>query len=90
MNTLAIDTNILISALIKDSLTRELLTNLKINFIFPEISLENVYFYKEYIMKKAKLSEKQFYIFIIKVVKYKRNPHPLGCGNQLLTNNLQY
>jgi len=70
MNTLVIDTNILISALIKEGLTREILTNLKLNFIFPELSLEDIYFYKTDIMRKAKINEKQFYTLLLRLLKY--------------------
>jgi len=70
MNTLVIDTNILISALIKEGLIREILTNLKLNFIFPELSLEDIYFYKTDIMRKAKINEKQFYTLLLRLLKY--------------------
>jgi len=70
MNTLVIDTNILISALIKEGLTKEILTNLKLNFIFPELSLEDIYFYKTDIMRKAKINEKQFYTLLLRLLKY--------------------
>lgn len=70
MDTLVIDTNVLISALIKNGLTRNILTNLKINFLFPELSLEDIYFYKKEIIKKAKISENQFYILLLRILKY--------------------
>ena len=72
MNTLVVDTNVLISALIRDSITRSILTNLKINFIFPEWGLEEVYFYKKMIMKKAGIDEKEFDILILRLLKYVR------------------
>jgi len=70
MNIIVIDTNILISALIKGGLTREILTNLRINFIFPEMGLEDVYFYKADIMRKANIDEKQFYTLLLRLLKY--------------------
>ena len=72
MNTLVIDTNILISALIKDGAARKALTNLKINFVFPEFGLEEVYFYKHLMMAKAGLSEREFDILLLRLLKYVR------------------
>ncbi|MBI2004103.1 hypothetical protein HYS72_01430 [Candidatus Pacearchaeota archaeon] len=51
MNTIVIDTNIFISSLIKEGLTREIITNSKINFLFPEFELEEIYSHKEEIIK---------------------------------------
>jgi predicted nucleic acid-binding protein len=72
MSTLVIDTNILISALIKDSTSRSILTNLKINFIFPQWGIEEIYLYKYSIMKKAGLTEKEFDILLLRMLKYVR------------------
>jgi predicted nucleic acid-binding protein len=72
MNTLVVDTNILISALIKDSTSRRILTDFKINFIFPEWGLEEIYFYKKMIMNKARLNEKEFDILLLRLLKYVR------------------
>lgn len=70
MNTLVIDTNILMSALIKEGLTREILTNLQTNFIFPDFGLEEIYRHKEEIKYKAKLNEKDFNIILLRVLKH--------------------
>ena len=70
MNTLVIDTNILISALIKEGITREILTNLKINFICPENALKSIYFHKEDILKKSNVDEKTFNIILLRLLKY--------------------
>ena len=72
MHTLTIDTNVLISALIKDSLTREILTDFNINFIFPEQGLEEVYFYKSEIIKKAKIDKREFDVLLLRLLKYIR------------------
>jgi predicted nucleic acid-binding protein len=72
MHTLIIDSNILISALIKKGITRDILTNLNINFIFPEYGLEEVYFYKREIVKKAKISEGEFDLLLLRLLKYVR------------------
>lgn len=70
MNILVIDTNILISALIKEGLTREILTNLRINFICPENALKSIYSYKEEIIEKSKLDEKTFNIILLRLLKH--------------------
>ncbi len=72
MNIIVIDTNILISALIKEGLTKEILTNLKTNFLCPENALKSIYFYKEEIIKKAKINENQFDILLLRLLKYVR------------------
>jgi predicted nucleic acid-binding protein len=57
---IVIDTNIFISALIKDSLTREIIVNLDNNFLFPEFELQEIYKYKDEIIKKSGYSEIEF------------------------------
>ena len=54
---LIIDTNILISSLLKDSISRELLLNESFEFYLPEIVLREVNKYLPYIIQKSKLSE---------------------------------
>ncbi len=54
---LIIDTNVLISSLLKDSTTRELLLNESFEFYLPEIVLREVNKYLPYIIQKSKLSE---------------------------------
>ena len=56
---LIIDTNILISSLLKDSTTREILLNESLNFYLPEIVLSEVNKYLQYIIQKSELSEKK-------------------------------
>jgi predicted nucleic acid-binding protein len=56
---LIIDTNILISSLLKDSTVREILLNESLNFYLPEIVLSEVNKYLPYIIQKSKLSEEE-------------------------------
>ena len=56
---LIIDTNILISSLLKDSTTREILLNESLNFYLPEIVLSEVNKYLPYIIQKSELSEEE-------------------------------
>lgn len=55
-----LDVNVLLSALIRDSVTREIITKSGTNFYFPEPSVEKLRKYKDYIAKKAGLDTKTF------------------------------
>ena len=57
---LVLDTNILVAALIKDSVTREILVHPDIEFLLPEFALEELETHKAEILIKSKLSEHQF------------------------------
>jgi len=52
-----IDVNVFLSALIKDSTTREILVKSEHNFYFPEISLQKIEKYKTLIIEKTGLAE---------------------------------
>ncbi len=69
---IVVDTNIFISALIKDGAARQILTNPKLNLLFPEWGLEEIYSYKEIIMQKADLKERDFDILLLRLLKYIR------------------
>jgi len=61
---LVIDANILISAAIKDSLTRELLYNDNIHLFAPEFIFIELEKYKNYILEKTGKTENDFYRLI--------------------------
>ena len=67
---IVIDTNILISALIKDSITRRLIVSSGMNFCYPEISLHEIRKHKKLIMEKSGLSEKELGSLIERVLEY--------------------
>jgi len=74
---IVIDTNIFISALIKqDGLAREIIINSGENFLFPEYEFQEVYKYKEEISKKSGYSDIEFIQAIslllnnMRIVKY--------------------
>ena len=69
---IVIDTNIFISALIKDGLTRNIIVKSKDNSILPDFELDEIYNHKNEIMKKAKLSEKDFDILLLRLLRYVR------------------
>ena len=55
-----IDTNILISALIKDSVTRKIIIESGLNFYYPKISFYEIQKHKQLVLKKSRMSGKQF------------------------------
>lgn len=57
---IVIDTNIFISAMMKDSLTREIIVNTDHDMIFPEYEFQELYKYKDEIIKRSTLSETEF------------------------------
>jgi len=57
---LVLDTNILISALIRESVTRKILVISGIEFLVPEFTFEEINKHKKEILKKSKLNEPQF------------------------------
>ena len=56
---LIIDTNVLISSLLKDSTTRELLLNESFEFYLPEIVMSEVKKYLPYIIQKSGKTEEE-------------------------------
>ena len=67
-----LDSNILFSALIKDSLTRKLIYGLHEDLIFPEIVLDELRKYKEELISKSMLNEVEFDEVLSLILKYIR------------------
>lgn len=59
---MVVDSNILFSALIKDSITRKLIldSDLIVDFVFPEYMLEEFNKYKDVLIKKSGLTNEEF------------------------------
>jgi predicted nucleic acid-binding protein len=57
-----IDTNILFSALLKDSTTRRILCTSSVTFFYPEPALHAVRKYQELLIQKSGLSELEFLV----------------------------
>tara|TARA_Y100000310_G_scaffold332587_1_gene408467 strand:+ start:158 stop:574 length:417 start_codon:yes stop_codon:yes gene_type:complete len=55
-----LDSNILFSALIKDSITRKLILEYEEFFLFPEFIFEELTKYKLVLVKKSKMNEEDF------------------------------
>jgi predicted nucleic acid-binding protein len=65
-----LDTNILLSALIRDSATRYLIVSLGASFYFPEQAFDEILRNKEEILLKGKLEENDFNAIILTLFKY--------------------
>lgn len=61
---LVVDTNTIISALVKDSMSREIFNNLNYQFLAPDFSLQEIKKYKSLICKKADIDELTFEILL--------------------------
>jgi len=72
---LVIDTNIIIYALIKPSLTRKIIIEAGLEILTPD-TLSEILKYKHEIMKKARISEEEFNILIETLFKYIRVVNP--------------
>ncbi len=58
--TIAVDTNILFSFFWENSITKRLITNLKLNIISPEMAISELQKYSEDIIKRLNASRKEF------------------------------
>ncbi len=65
-----IDTNILISALIKDSLTRDILIGSGMDFVYPEISLHEIRKHERLIMEKSSLTKNNLDTLLARILDY--------------------
>jgi predicted nucleic acid-binding protein len=61
---LVIDTNVLISALIKNGISRKIILSPIIHFLAPEFTLQEIEKYKKTICKKACITSKEFNIVL--------------------------
>jgi predicted nucleic acid-binding protein len=66
---LVIDTNIFMSALIKEGKTREIIFNTDYQLLFPEFEFEEIFDHKEEILKKSKLTEQEFNELMLELLK---------------------
>jgi predicted nucleic acid-binding protein len=65
-----IDSNILLSALIKDSKTREILVKFDWKFYYPEMSFHEIRKYKDLVLKKSSLDDNKYNLLINHLLKY--------------------
>jgi len=67
---IVIDTNIFISALIKDGITRDLIINSQDDLLFPEFEFVEIKKHKKEILKKSGLKKEEIDILFQKLLKY--------------------
>ena len=67
---LVVDSNRFIAALIKDGLSRTIISSRNLSFYSPSYVLEEVEKYLPYIMKKSKMSKEYWFTFCIIFRKY--------------------
>ena len=67
-----LDVNIILSALIRDSITRKIILNSEFDFYFPEPSLHKIRKYENYILEKSGLTEEEYDKILAILFKYIR------------------
>jgi len=65
-----IDVNVILSALIKDSMERKILIYSGLDFYFPKSSLDKINKYRDYVLKKSKLSLKEYDLLLTTLLGY--------------------
>src|SRR3989344_3923797 len=70
--SVVIDVNVVLSALMKDSTTREIIVKSGLDFCFPETSLTKIRKYKGLILEKSGLSEREFSQLFDKLLSFIR------------------
>ncbi len=88
---IVIDTNIIIAAMIKDSMTRKIILSQKFIFITPDYTLEEIQKYKEHILEKAGMSDQDFEIILsiiferVKIVNKEEYQNQIEVSKSILT-----
>ena len=59
-----IDSNVLFSALIKDSITRRIILDYEGHFLFPSFIFEELEKHKEELLKKSKMNTRDFNLLL--------------------------
>jgi len=65
-----IDTNIIISALIKDSVTRRIIITSGLQFYYPELSFQEMQKHKNTILQKSGISENSYNMLLNRLLEY--------------------
>jgi len=65
-----LDVNVILSALIRDSTTRKIISNSEFDFYFPELSLHKIRKYKSYVLEKSGLTEEEYNKLMTTLFKY--------------------
>jgi predicted nucleic acid-binding protein len=81
---LVIDTNIILSALIKDSITRKIIIESNWEFYYPLISFYEINKYKNLVLKKSNISKEKYELLLMYLFK-----HIILIKNDKILNNLE-
>ncbi len=65
-----LDVNVILSALLKDSLTRSIILFSDLDFYFPETSIHKIRKYQDYILGKSGLNENEYMDILSTLFKY--------------------
>jgi predicted nucleic acid-binding protein len=74
---IVLDTNILISAMVKKGFTRDFIIKSKHEFLTPAYTLSEINKYKEDICKKGNLDNKSFFLLLEIIFKYAKILNPI-------------
>ena len=69
---IVIDTNLILSAIIKNSATRHMIMALEAEFYYPDESLDEIFRNKGEVLEKAGISEEEFNKIFLTIFKYLR------------------
>lgn len=67
---IVVDVNIILSALIRDSITSKIILKSKLNLYFPKPSLDKIKKYEKHILKKSGLNEASYTCILTDLFKY--------------------
>mgnify|MGYP001603034803 CR=1 FL=1 len=67
---IVIDTNVFISALMKEGITRDLIVNSQDNLLTPEFGFSEIKKYKQEILEKSGLTDNEFEELLIDLLRY--------------------
>jgi len=67
---IVIDTNILLSALIKDSITRKIIVESEWDFYYPKMSLHEIRKYKDLVLGKSGMEEREYEELLTRLLEY--------------------
>jgi predicted nucleic acid-binding protein len=85
-----IDSNILISALIRDSTTRKIIIESEWTFYYPEIAFHEIRKYKKLVLEKSGMAEMEYSIVLRRLLKHitlvseEQFSHNLKGANEIL------
>ena len=65
---LVIDSNRIMAGLIKDSQTRRIIFNEEFNFIAPDHIITEIEKYRQYLIEKSKLTDREFDIILLSIL----------------------